>query len=146
MCEIRCIPYGLSHTCPPAEGIRALSSLNSRILGVPLSTFWSFLLGSPRGLPDCTFKAVPAYAAALSRAEPSGSSGQHARQHASEPGLDALPRGIKVLKRHPEVSNGLFGAHHQLWLFIQRACFLPVHPPGFPKIPAVDARLEWRWG
>lgn len=104
------------HQLKGSEPQPARSALTSRILGVPPSTFWPFLPGSPRGLafPDCAFKAIPAYAAALSRAEPwlvvcnLVLSVPHTRPHSSEPGLGALPRGMKALKTHPELSNGLY--------------------------------------
>lgn len=103
------------HQLKGSEPQPARSALTSRILGVPPSTFWPFLPGSPRGpaFPDCAFKAAPAYVTALSRAEPwlvvcnMVLSVPHTRPHSSEPGLGALPRGIKALKRHPELSNGL---------------------------------------
>lgn len=76
------------------------------IVSVTPSTFWPFLPGSPRGLafPDYPFRAVPAYATALSRAEPwlvvcnLVLSVPYTRPHSSEPGLGALLRGMKALK------------------------------------------------
>lgn len=103
------------HQLKGSEPQPAHSALTSRIVGVPLSTFWPFLPGSPRGLafPDCAFRSIPAYAIALSRAEPClvvvcnlVLSVPHTRPHSSEPGLGAF-RGMKALKRHPELSNGL---------------------------------------